>query len=116
MAKSNPRTTVSISRPALMGQTELSAIRDMLRAWVSAFASEPEEDDVETVSKYLLQLARVRDFYQAQLVVQYLTMLINNSISSTPEIGQGWKIHLDKLKRRLDDEVYTLYNCNLKWC
>jgi lipase chaperone LimK len=119
--RSHSVTSVPISRPALMGQTDISSIRDLLHAWVSAFVSEPEEDDVETVSKYLMQLARVRDFHQAQLVVQYLTMLINRSVSQSPSssesinVGQAWKFHIEKLRNRLDHEVYKLYQCKLKW-
>ncbi|CAO3660928.1 unnamed protein product [Umbelopsis vinacea] len=119
--RSHSVTSVPIARPALMGQTDISSIRDLLHAWVSAFVSEPEADDVETVSKYLMQLARVRDFHQAQLVVQYLTMLINRTVSQSPSssesvnVGQGWKLHIEKLRNRLDHEVYKLYQCKLKW-
>jgi DNA repair protein REV1 C-terminal domain len=104
-----------------MGKTDISSIRDMLRAWLLAFNSEPEEEDVETVSKYVLKLARARNFHQAQLVVQYLAMLVNQEICQSQEssepivIGSVWKLYVERLRKQLDREVYDLYKCTLKW-
>ncbi|KAI8576142.1 hypothetical protein K450DRAFT_258213 [Umbelopsis ramanniana AG] len=119
--KSNPFTVVSKSEPALMGKTDISSIRDMLKAWLLAFSNEPEEEDVETVSKYVLKLARARNFHQAQLVVQYLAMLVNQEFCQSQEssepivVGSVWKLYVEKLRKQLDREVYDIYKCTLKW-
>ncbi|KAG2179478.1 hypothetical protein INT44_006324 [Umbelopsis vinacea] len=119
--RSNPSTVVSRSEPALMGKTDISSIRDMLKAWLLAFSREPEEEDVETVSKYVLKLARARNFHQAQLVVQYLAMLVNQEFSQSQEssepivVGSVWKLYVEKLRKQLDREVHDIYKCTLKW-
>ncbi|KAI9286319.1 hypothetical protein BC943DRAFT_379566 [Umbelopsis sp. AD052] len=119
--RSNPTTVVSRAEPALMGKTDISSIRDMLKAWLLAFSREPEEEDVETVSKYVLKLARARNFHQAQLVVQYLAMLVNQEFSQSQEpsepivVGSVWKLYVEKLRKQLDREVHDIYKCTLKW-
>lgn len=119
--RSNPVTTVPVVKKGLMGVTDISGIRELLRSWVSSFTSGPEEEDVATVDTYLMQLAQERDFHQAQLIVQYLMSLVkadsylSQTFPSDTVIDQSWLVQVDKLRKRLDDCVYELYQCTLKW-
>jgi hypothetical protein len=68
-----------------------------------------------------MQLAQDRDFHQAQLIVQYLMTLVKTNFcslqtySSSTIIDQSWQVEIDKLRKRLDERVYALYQCTLKW-
>ncbi|KAM3578463.1 deoxycytidyl transferase [Umbelopsis sp. WA50703] len=121
VTRSNPVTTIPLVKKGLMGVTDISGIRELLRSWVSSFASGPEEEDVATVDTYLMQLAQDRDFHQAQLIVQYLMTLVKTNYcslqtySSSTIIDQSWQVEIDKLRKRLDERVYALYQCTLKW-
>lgn len=96
--------------PKLMGRNSMDDIRDMLRQWVSAFPEGPEPEDMETVTSFILDLARIKNFEKAQLVVLSLEQIAKRDTTQSP-----WKEFASTLREKLCSAVGRLYQLRLRF-
>lgn len=96
--------------PKLMGHSSTEEIRDMFRQWVSAFPEGPEPEDMETVSDFIMDLARIKNLEKAQMVVLSLEQIAKRDTTQLP-----WRQFAENLREKLCSIVENLYQLRLRF-
>ncbi|KAI8351783.1 hypothetical protein EDC96DRAFT_518444 [Choanephora cucurbitarum] len=94
------------SEPALQGMTDINDVRNLIRTWVSSFQDEPEPEDVETVSSYLIDLIHGSDLEKVQLLMFYISYLTKDLIH--------WKKHLCDMEKAISEATIAIYGCPMQ--
>lgn len=92
--------------PSLQGYTDIGDLRRLLKEWVTT-CTVPEEQDVLTVSDFLVKLVEASDLEKVHLLVVYLNYLIQGL--------EKWQTYQQVIQEKVSDCMISIYGYPLKF-
>ncbi|KAI9345728.1 hypothetical protein BD770DRAFT_183450 [Pilaira anomala] len=90
-----------IEEPSLHGLTDVNDLRNLIRDWVQSTVTEPEPEDVTTITDFFIELVQAQDLEKPRLLLLYLSYLTKDN--------PHWKLHLKTIQDTLSDVVISVY-------